>query len=148
MYEKLERLKAEHAALNETITSLLPRIGRRPVCRLAIDATLAFLDLRVSHHELDEEQLFAGSGMDPDAANALADAHQQVNDIRTRLRLGLSDWPEGAPAPDEAEDMACLAEEALYFLQHHFGQEERLFKRQIFRTTRPPQTGRAIETTA
>lgn len=132
MQDVIDRLKAEHEDLRGRVRALLPRAGRRPVSRLALEDTLEFLSTRLAAHEREEEEdLFPRFGAATDPLEAVLEAHAAIEKGRKALRDGLADRSAGKAEPTD-EALACLAEELLHAVLEHFEAEER----QVFNLVR------------
>jgi len=125
MQDMIDRLRGEHEDIAGAIRALLPRVGRRPVSRLALEDTLRLLDTRVAPHERDEEEkLFPRFGAATDPLEPVLEAHAAIEEGRKALRDALADWLAGAAGADP-EALACRAEEVLHQVLEHFQAEER-----------------------
>jgi hypothetical protein len=128
MAEIFERLEVEHAKIREVVETLLPRVARRPVSRLALEETLHMLDTRLAVHEREEERLFKGAA--PELLAKVHAAHEHIEKGRGLLRNGLANWDlpgaTGALAAVDREAMGAQAEEVLRTVLAQFAHEERL----------------------
>lgn len=128
MLENIERLKVEHAKIRAAVETLLPRVARRPVSRMALEETLHMLDTRLAVHEREEEKLFKGAA--PDLLAAVHAAHEQVEVGRGLLRNGLANWDlpgaAGALAAVDRDDLGDRAEAVLRTVLSQFEHEETL----------------------
>jgi hypothetical protein len=128
MAEIIDRLKLEHAKIRAVVETLLPRVARRPVSRMALEETLHMLDTRLAIHEREEEILFKGAA--PELLAKVHAAHEHIEKGRGLLRNGLANWDlpgaTGALAAVDREDMGARAEEVLRTVLAQFAHEERL----------------------
>lgn len=132
MRDLIDGFKAEHERLAAAIRALLPRVGRRPVSRMALEDTLQLLEGTVAAHErAEEERLFPRFGAATDPLERVLETHAAIDRGRRSLRDGLADLGTSPTGPDP-EALARLAEGILHDVLEHFDEEER----QVFNLAR------------